>query len=114
MEKPISDVSSLVNDIFTFVRHEAQGMEIGEVERHLLSLVMAVGRAALEELVSVKGSVYLGKEIVDGQGSRCSYVRDRNCAERSILGSIPIARSYYHRTASSGVFPLDGELNLRY
>jgi hypothetical protein len=51
MERPISDVASVVNDIFTFVRHEVQGMEIGEVERHLLSLVMAVGGAALEEIV---------------------------------------------------------------
>ncbi|MDP4230039.1 MAG: hypothetical protein Q8916_06495, partial [Bacteroidota bacterium] len=38
----------------------AQGMEIGEVERHLLSLVMAVGRAALEEFVAVKGTGYAG------------------------------------------------------
>jgi len=112
MEKPISDMASVVNDIFTFVRHEAQGMEIGEVERHLLSLVMAVGRAALEEFVSVKGSGYSGKEIVDGQGNRYPYVRDRTCDYRSIFGSISIARAYHHHTGSPGVFPLDGELNL--
>jgi hypothetical protein len=112
MERPISDVASVVNDIFTFVRHEAQGMEIGEVERHLLSLVMAVGRAALEEFVSVKGSGYAGKEITDGQGNRCPYVRDRSCTYRSIFGAIRIQRAYYHAVGSPGIFPLDAELNL--
>ena len=31
MERPISDVAS-VNDIFTFVRHEALGMEIACIQ----------------------------------------------------------------------------------
>jgi hypothetical protein len=112
MEKPISDMASVVNDIITFVRHEAQSMEIGEVERHLLSLVMAVGRAALQEFVALQGAGYAGKEIVDGQGNRCPYVRDRICAYRSIFGSVSIARAYYHHTGSPGEFPLDSELNL--
>jgi hypothetical protein len=47
MKQGIADMASLVNQILTFVRGSAQEMEIGEVERHLLSLVMAVGRAAL-------------------------------------------------------------------
>ena len=68
MERPISDMASVVNEIFTFVRREAQGMEIGEVERRLLSLVMAVGRAALEEFVAAKGTGYAGKEIVESPG----------------------------------------------
>jgi hypothetical protein len=112
MERPISDIASMVNQIFTFVRREAQRMEIGEVERHLLSLVMAVGRAALEEFVAVKGSGYSGKEIVDRQGTRRPYVRDRSRTYRSIFGTISIARAYYHHPGSPGVFPLDGELNL--
>ena len=87
-------------------------MEIGEVERHLLSLVMAVGRAALEEFVAVKGTGYAGKEIDDAQGNRCPYVRDRDVHYRSIFGTISIRRAYYHATGSPGVFPLDGELNL--
>lgn len=112
MERPMSDRASPVNQIFTFVRREAEGMEIAEVERHLLSLVMAVGRAALEEFVAVKGSGYAGKEIVDGQDNRRPYVRDRNSAYRSIFGTIFIARAYCHHAGSPGEFPLDGELNL--
>jgi hypothetical protein len=31
MERAISEMASMVNEILTFVRGEAQGMEIGEV-----------------------------------------------------------------------------------
>jgi hypothetical protein len=112
MEKRIYDVAAMVNEILGFVRGSAQQMEIGEVERRLLSLVMVVGRAALEEFVAVKGTGYAGKEIADARGSRCRYVRDRMCAYRSIFGTIPIRRAYYHATGSPGIFPLDGQLNL--
>lgn len=112
MERAISDMALVVNEILTFVRREAQSMEIGEVERRLLSLVMAVGRAALEEFVSVKGTGYAGKETIDAQGNRYPYVRDRSCAYRSIFGTIPIQRAYYHAEGSPGVFLLDRELNL--
>jgi len=112
MERGIPKILSLVNEILAFVRGPAQGMEIGGVERHLLSLVMAVGRAALEEFVAEKGSGYVGKEIIDAEGDRCPYVRDRSCAYRSIFGTVLIPRAYYHAVGSPGSFPLDGELNL--
>lgn len=112
MERPITDVASVVNEILTFVRGPAQRMEIGEVERHLLSLVMAVGRAALEGFVAEKGTGYAGKETVDSQGNWCPYVRDRSCSYRSIFGTISLRRAYHHAEGSAGVFPLDGELNL--
>lgn len=112
MERPIADIVSRVNEILTFVHRGAQGMEIGEEERHILSLVMAVGKAALEEFVVAKGTGYAGKEIVDARGNRCPYGRNRNCAYRSIFGTIPIRRAYYHATGSPGTFPLDRELNL--
>jgi hypothetical protein len=75
-------------------------------------MVMEVGRAALEEYVSMKGTGYAGRQIVDGRGTRYCYVRDRRRAYRSIFGTISIPRAYYQCDGSPGVFPLDGELNL--
>jgi hypothetical protein len=112
MDQGIPKIGSLVNGIVAFVRGPAQEMEIGEVERQLLPLVMAVGRAALAEFVAVKGTGYAGREIVDGRGQRLPYVRDRMCAYRSIFGTIPIRRAYYQAAGAAGIFPLDGELNL--
>lgn len=112
MNRSITDMASMVNEILTFVRGSAQAMEIGEVERRLLPMVMAVGRAALEEFVSERGTGYAGKEIVDAQGNRVPYVRDRICSYRSVFGAVSIRRSYYYTPGAPGVFPLDGELNL--
>jgi hypothetical protein len=112
MERPIPDLGWLVNGILAFVRGSAQEMEVGEVERQLLPMVMAVGRAALAEFVAVKGTGYAGREVVDAQGQRFPYVRDRTCAYRSIFGTIPIRRAYYQAAGAAGIFPLDGALNL--
>lgn len=112
MKQGIADIACMVNEILTFVFGSGQEMEIGEVERRLLSLVMAIGRAALEEFVAAKGTGYAGKEIIDAEGNRYRYVRERGCAYRSIFGTIPIRRAYYHAAGSPGIFPLDRELNL--
>jgi hypothetical protein len=112
MDRSITDIASLVNEILGFVRGSAQGMEIGDVERFLLPKVMAVGRAALAEFVEAKGTGYAGKQVIDAQGNQCRYVRDRICAYRSVFGTIPIRRAYYLAPGSPGVFPLDGEINL--
>jgi hypothetical protein len=64
MERAIPNIVSLVNGIAKFVRGAAQAMEIGEVERQLLPMVMEVGRAALAEFVAMKGTGYAGKEVV--------------------------------------------------
>lgn len=112
MEAAIPDLTSVVNGIVSFVRGSAQEMEIGYVERRLLSMVMEVGRAALAEFVATKGTGHVGKEALDFQGHRCPYVRERTCAYRSIFGAIPIPRAYYQAAGSPGIFPLDGELNL--
>ena len=97
--------------IVAFVQGAGQQLEIAEVERRLLSMVMEIGRAGLEEYVAVKGTGYSGRELVDDQGRRYAYVRDRNRTYRSIFGSVSIGRAYYHCAGSSGIFPLDGGLN---
>jgi hypothetical protein len=112
MEERIYDVASMVNEILSFVCGSAQDMEIGDVERHLLSLVLAVGRAGLEEFVAMKGTGYAGKDVVDAQDNRCPYIRDSDRTYRSVLGAISVRRSYYHADGLPGVFPLDAELNM--
>lgn len=112
MERAIVDTVSLVNGIVAFVRGSAQAMEIGEVERWLLPMVMEVGRAALAEFVAMKGTGYVGKEVVDAQNNRCPYIRDSDRTYRSVFGAISIRRAYYHADGFPGIFPLDAELNL--
>jgi hypothetical protein len=112
MAQDIAGMYSVVNEILGFVRGAGQEMEIGEVERRVLSMVMEVGRKALIEFLEAKGSGYQGRELVNAQGARLSYVRDRSCAYRSVFGRIVIKRSYYQSKGHDGVFPLDEMLNL--
>ncbi|MCA1961950.1 MAG: hypothetical protein LDL33_14290 [Desulfomonile sp.] len=112
MEQEIANITALVNGIVAFVRGSGQGLEIGEVERRLLPMVMAVGRTALEEYGAAKGTGYAGKEIIGPQGVRLPYVGERERAYRSLFGRIVIRRAYYQSSGSPGVCPLDGDLNL--
>lgn len=112
MDKGIDRMNGLVNEIMGFVLGPAQGMEIGEVERGLLKLVMKVGRESLVCYLEEKGTGRQGNEIVAPTGERLPYIRDRKCLYRSIFGPIEIGRAYYHETGSPGVFPLDREINL--
>lgn len=112
MEQGIPNITALVSRILAFVCGSGQELKIGEVERRLLPMVMAVGRAVLEEFVAAKNTGYAGKEIVEPQGHRLPYERYRGCAYRSIFGRILIRRAYYHAAGSPGIFPLDREFNL--
>lgn len=112
MDTGIERMNVLVKEIVGFVIGPAQGMEIGEVERGLLKLVMRVGREALVSYLEEKGTGRQGNEIVAASGERIPYVRDRKCLYRSIFGPLGIKRAYYHATGSPGVFPLDADINL--
>ena len=112
MGTAIAQVECMVNNIMAFVHGVGRQLEIAEVERHLLSLVMEVGRAGLQEYVAAKGTGYAGREFVDDQGAQYAYVRDRNRTYRSIFGPVVIPRAYYQIAGSSGICPLDGDLNL--
>ena len=112
MDKDVARMHSVVNEILGFVRGAGQEMEIGEVERKVLSMVMEVGREALIDFVTAKGTGYSGQEVVDSEGSRLPYVRDRERAYRSVFGTIKIKRAYYQAKGEDGFFPLDGALNL--
>jgi hypothetical protein len=47
MDKDIAQLYSVVDEILGFVRGPGRTMEIGEVERNLLAILMKVGRQAL-------------------------------------------------------------------
>jgi len=112
MDKGLAQLYLLVDEIFSFVRGSGQSMEIGEIERSLLAMLMRVGREALITYLEKKGSGYQGEEITNPQGQALPYVRDRKCVYRSIFGPIEIDRAYYHAKGTRGVFPLEAEINL--
>ena len=69
MDQDFARMYSVVNGILGFVRGAGQEMEIGEVERRLLGMVMEIGREALIEFLEAKGRGYQGREIVNAHGA---------------------------------------------
>lgn len=112
MDERIAQLYSVVDEVFGFVRGPGQSMEICEVERGLLAILMKIGKQALLSYLDEKGSGYLGKDIINDQGETLPYVRKRKCAYRSIFGPIDIDRSYYQKKGAVGLFPLDRQINL--
>jgi hypothetical protein len=112
MEKDIAQLYLVVDEVFGFVRGPGQNMEISEVERSLLSMLMRVGRQALITYLDEKGSGYQGEEIINAQGETLPYVRNRKCVYRSVFGPIEINRAYYQAEGAEGIFPLEAEINL--
>lgn len=56
MDRGISQLASVVNQILGLARGDGREMRTGEVERRLLSLGMKVDRATLEEFAPKKGT----------------------------------------------------------
>jgi hypothetical protein len=78
MDQDLARMYSLVNGILGFVRGVGQEMEIREVERRLLGMVMEVGREALMGFLKAKARGYQGRELINAHGVRLAYVRDRS------------------------------------
>jgi hypothetical protein len=56
MDTGIAQLYSVVDEVFVFVRNPCRSMEIGEVERTLLAMLMGVGREALTSYLDEKGT----------------------------------------------------------
>ncbi len=87
-------------------------MEIANIERHLLPLVMSLRCVAPDKLGAVKGSEYAGKEVTDRQVKLCPDIRDRSCPYGASCGAIRIQRACCQGVGSPWVLPLDAKFNL--
>jgi hypothetical protein len=63
MDTSIARLYSVVDEVFIFVRGSGQGMEISEVERTVLAMLMRVGREGLKSYVDEKGTGYCSATI---------------------------------------------------
>ena len=96
----------------SFVRGEAQGLELHEVERGLFQRVLGLGLTLLRLFLAEKGTGRDGDEIPLDDGTVLPFRQNRKCDYFSVFGKTDIDRAYYWRKGLEGHFPLDGELNL--
>ena len=99
-----------------FVRSEAQGLELHEVERELFTRLLVLGRSLLELSLAEKGTgkKAVGEDIETPTGEKLPYhsTKTRD-SYLSIFGRVGIRRAYYWCPGvKEGYYPLDADLNL--
>ena len=98
--------------IFRFVRGEAQGLELHEVERGVFRQLLALGRLVIEAFLAKKGTGKQEEPVTLPDGRELRYHGTKKRQYFSIFGMIEVVRAYYWRNGAPGVLPLDEELNL--
>jgi hypothetical protein len=112
MEEKINEARRQFNAILDYVLAAAIGSEIGEVERSIHRMILALGRLLLELFVMSTGTGKKGLALVDDLRRMYRYLRDSACNYMSLFGEIRILRAHYYREGQEGLFPLDAILNL--
>ena len=100
--------------IQTVHRGIEQQKRIDQVERELVPVLMALGKAALEDIVEVAGDGDLGETIETEDQTLKRSQRKHKRPYRSIFGTLQIARYVYQIREKTKVFrsPLDEKLGL--
>ena len=113
MAQDIAGMYSVVNEILGFVRGAGQEMEIGEVERRVLSMVMEVGRKGAHRISGIQGKWVSGSRACQCPG-RSSFIRARQklCVPVGPLGGSSSNEPITSQRDTTVCFPLDEMLNL--
>ena len=112
MDKKIEEARREFNEILDYLIFMAASAEIHEAEEGLYKRLLRLGKILLEIFILAVGTGEMGETVVDGDGQRYRHVGKSTRQYVSIFGEIIVSRTHYAREGKSGLFPLDGRLNL--
>ncbi|MGH9892364.1 MAG: ISKra4 family transposase [bacterium] len=100
--------------LLRFVRTDAQGLQLHEVERGVFARLLQLGLALLRVFLAQKGTGRVaGPRAVTPGGADLPYHSTKQWIYLSIFGKLGIDRAYYwEEGALAGWLPLDAEMNL--
>lgn len=114
-ESSIAEGKRAVQDLFAFVRENANDLEAHQAEKAVFKLLLPIGLAAMKAYFAKRGTGDIGPTIVRDDG----LVLDKQpkLGHRdyfSIFGKFDVPRTCYRAdgTGEDGVFPLDEQVNL--
>lgn len=84
--------------------------ELSTSEKHLFGQVLRLGRALLQELVTIRAQSQVPPTVKLAEGQEVGYHDHRSYRYVSIFGEVEVNRAYYW-SAGVGVAPLDAELS---
>jgi len=106
------DARRQLDEIISFVRGEAQELEIHAVERHLFQRLLLLGLVLLRLFLAKRGVGRARDAVTSLAGVRLPFHEIKPRAYLSIFGEVTVRRARYWKKGETGVAPLDAELNL--
>jgi len=91
---------------------EAQTMSADRMERHLLSQLLALGRALFALFLATRAAATRAAVDRDPAGVERPYTSERTRGYLSIFGRLEFARPYFYRKGAGGAAPVDALLSL--
>jgi hypothetical protein len=105
------EISENIISLFHYLNTEANTQPLHEVENSMFQQFLEMGKKLLSQFIELKTKESKMPSIVNnGEQLPFHSIKKRNYL--SIFGDIEIARAYFWKRGSLGVFPMDSELNL--
>ena len=102
-----------VNELFEFVKNNAEAMDAYRMEQAILSRIMGIGLAAMKGYFAKKGTGDIGDVLELEDGRTLKKEKRLNWKNYfSVFGKFGVPRTCYRTDGVNGVMPLDAQANL--
>jgi hypothetical protein len=102
-----------VNQLFDFVKNNAEAMDAYRMEQAIFSRIMGIGLAAMKGYFAKKGTGDIGDVLELDDGTTLNKEKRLNWKNYySVFGKFGVPRTCYRTEGVNGVMPLDGQANL--
>jgi hypothetical protein len=113
IEQSIMEGKIEVNDLFEFVKMNAETFDAYDIERVIFEKVLKIGNTAMKCYFAAKGTGDVGPCYTTE--SKAVLKKDSQLRGRqyfSVFGKLTVPRSYYYLKGQKGICPLDATANL--
>ncbi len=102
-----------VNELFEFVKNNAEAMDAYGMEQAIFSRIMGIGLAAMKGYFAQKGTGDIGDVLELEDGTTLKKEKRLNWKNYySVFGKFGVPRTCYRTEGVNGVMPLDAQANL--
>ncbi len=113
IEATLCEGQAEVNELFEFVKNNAEAMDAYQMEQTIFSRIMKIGLAAMKGYFAQKGTGDIGDVLELEDGTILNKEKRLNWKNYfSVFGKFGVPRTCYRMEGANGVMPLDEQANL--
>jgi len=102
-----------LNNLFDFIKKNAEDMDAYSMEQAIFSHVMKIGLIAMRAYFAEKGTGDVGDVLQSSEGLTLKREKSPRCKNYfSVFGKVVVRRTCYRTSGCKGVMPLDEQANL--